>query len=201
VRKLWSYFIPTPPDHATQRGLERVYRQTRREVRPVVEAILRHPQLYDGPRMIKAPVVHTAGMLRVLGKGVRRADEWAWRGTLAGQQLFYPPNVAGWDDERWLDTATFRGRWVGVAGILQHHSLNPRRPRKDQATNPEKLLADALAFWGNPTLSPETKRALLRFARNSIADAREGWQRRQYPVLVENGLRLLIVVSPEYLTS
>ena len=39
----------------------------------------------------------------------------------AGQRLFYPPNVAGWDDERWLDTATFRGRdvpaWVSLVAL------------------------------------------------------------------------------------
>jgi uncharacterized protein (DUF1800 family) len=201
VSKLWSYFVPESPDRATQRGLERLYRENRREVRPVVEAILRHPALYTGPRMVKSPVVHTAGMLRVLARGIPRADEWAWRNSLAGQQLFYPPNVSGWDDEHWLDTATFRGRWVGVAGILQHHALNPGRPRKNQPATPEKLLATALAFWGNPTLSRETRWALLRFARRSLADAGETWQKQQYPVLVENGLRLLIVVSPDYLTS
>ena len=32
----------------------------------------------------------------------------------AGQRLFLPPDVAGWDDERWLDTGTVRGRWMIV---------------------------------------------------------------------------------------
>jgi uncharacterized protein (DUF1800 family) len=201
VRKVWSYFVPVSPARSTERGLERLYRASGMQVRPIVEAILRHPALYEGPRMVKAPVVHTAGMLRILGRGVRQADEWAWRNWLAGQQLFYPPNVAGWDDDHWLDTATFRGRWVGIAGILQSYALKPERPPKNQPSTPDRLLASALAFWGNPTLSAETSRALLRFARRSLADAREGWQKRQYPVLVENGLRLLIVVSPDYLTS
>ena len=35
----------------------------------------------------------------------------------AGQRLYYPPDVSGWDDNRWLDTNTTVGRWevVGVA--------------------------------------------------------------------------------------
>jgi uncharacterized protein (DUF1800 family) len=200
VGKLWSYFVPMPPPPATARALERLYVSNGYQVRPLLEAILMHPALYAGPRMVKPPVVQTAGMLRVRGAGVRDAENWAWRDALAGQQLFYPPNVAGWDDDRWLDTATFRGRWIGVAGLLQRSALDPEKA-PEQAPAPQALLDRALAFWGNPTLSAKTKTALLRFARSSIASAKEPWQRPQYPVLAENGLRLLVVVSPDYLTS
>ena len=63
VEKLWSYFVPEPPDAATRAGLEALYRDGF-EVRPVLDAILRHPALYTGPRMVKSPVVYTAGLLR-----------------------------------------------------------------------------------------------------------------------------------------
>ncbi len=93
VRKLWSYFVPVPADRATQASLEALYRKGR-QVRPVLQAILQHPALYEGPRMVKPPVVHTAGLLRRIGAGITSTD-WAWIGSLSGQQLFYPPNVAG----------------------------------------------------------------------------------------------------------
>src|SRR5438270_2325681 len=117
VRKLWSYFVPVAPDHATQAALEAVYRKNR-QLKPVLQIVLSHPALYDGPRMMKPPVVHVAGLLRRIGAPITTTD-WAWIGELAGQQLFYPPNVAGWDETRWLDTATFRGRWIGVPPILE----------------------------------------------------------------------------------
>ena len=41
-------------------------------------------------------------------------DSWSWIAELAGQRLFFPPNVAGWDDNRWLDTSTLRGRWIAA---------------------------------------------------------------------------------------
>jgi Protein of unknown function (DUF1800) len=110
VDKLWSYFIPTAPDAATQRALQQVYVGGGRKIRPLVTAILKHPALHEGPRMVKSPTVFNAGLLRRLGRGVD-TTAWAWLGSMAGQQLFYPPNVAGWDDSRWLDTATWRGRW------------------------------------------------------------------------------------------
>ena len=75
------------------------------QIRPVVAAILRHPTAYEGPRMVKSPIVYTAGLLRQRGDRVETGD-WVWLDAMAGQQLFYPPNVSGWDETRWLDTST-----------------------------------------------------------------------------------------------
>jgi len=200
VRKLWSYFVPTPPDAKTQRGLEALYRRSS-EVRPVVGAILKHPTLIDGPRMVKPPIVHQAGLLRRRGSGVTTTD-WAWIGRIAGQQLFYPPNVAGWNDARWLDTATYRGRWIAVQRLLRDHDLDPSKPPKGQPHDAEGLLAQSLAFWNEPGVSRGTHSALLAFARTALAQAGEQkWKRQQYPVLVENALRQLIAVSPDVQTS
>ena len=42
-----------------------------RDVRPLLDAILSHPDLYDpGKRMVKPPVVQAAGMLRAVGRGI-----------------------------------------------------------------------------------------------------------------------------------
>ena len=200
VRKLWSYFVPTAPDHATQSALESMYRDGR-QVRPVVQAILLHPVLYDGQRMMKPPIVHLAGLLRRLDAGITSTD-WAWIGQLSGQQLFYPPNVAGWDDSRWLDTATYRGRWIAVQRILQDRKLDPAHPPAGEPGDAQRVLAKALAFWNRPTLSDGTHAALLHFAQTALADAGgQKWKRQQYPVLVENALRQLIAVSPDLQTS
>ena len=129
----------------------------------MLELILKHPTLYHGPRMTKPPVVHVAGLLRRIGAGVT-TDAWAWIGALSGQQLFYPPNVAGWDDTRWLDTATFRGRWIGVQQILRDRQLDPAKGKT--AADAPTVLKRALAFWKNPALSASTHAALLRFAHS-----------------------------------
>ncbi len=41
-------------------------------VRPLVEAILMHPELYSGPRMVKPPIVQIAGLMRGRRTGIRR---------------------------------------------------------------------------------------------------------------------------------
>jgi uncharacterized protein (DUF1800 family) len=198
VRKLWSYFVPLPPDAATERALRRLYVRGNFAVRPLVEAILRHPALYEGPRMVKPPVVYTAGLLRARGRAID-TDAWAWIGGYAGQRLFLPPNVAGWDDSRWLDTATFRGRWVAASHAIHGAELKP-----DTATepfDPAQLVERAIAFWGHPTVSRETRAALLGFAQAALADADRQWKRQQYTVLTQNALRQLLAVSPDFMTS
>ena len=46
VTKLWSYFIPSKPSPSTVKALSRMYVAGGREVRPLLEAILAHPDLY-----------------------------------------------------------------------------------------------------------------------------------------------------------
>src|SRR4051812_23469258 len=188
VTKLWGYFIPTKPSASTVKGLSRLYVARGREVRPLLEAILMHPDLY-GARMVKPPVVQAAGMLRAVGRGVDTAD-WAWLCEGAGQYLFMPPNVSGWDDTRWLDTATFRARWM-----MAQYACNPARldPERDTApADSAELVRAAAAFWGSPALSPPVRAGLERYAADTLAAADEDWKRAQYPVLALNALRMLV---------
>ncbi|HSX21904.1 MAG TPA: DUF1800 domain-containing protein, partial [Gaiellaceae bacterium] len=195
VQKLWSYFVPTPPDAATAAALARVYVSSGRQIRPVVSAILKHPALYEGPPMTKSPVLFNAGLLRRIGRGID-TTAWSWLGQMAGQQLFYPPNVAGWDDTRWLDTATWRGRWWIVTYVLKPYAIDPGTG--SQPYDAQALLDSALAFWNEPPLGDATKGALLAFAQNALGDAaKTSWKRKQYPVMAQNALRHLIAVSPE----
>jgi uncharacterized protein (DUF1800 family) len=199
VDKLWSYFVAGAPDAATQRTLAELYVSSGHAVRPVVAAILKHPALYDGGRLVKSPAVYTAGLLRRIGRPIDTTS-WTWIGAMAGQQLFYPPNVAGWDDARWLDTATWRGRWWTAQNVLRPYALDPGKA--SQPYDPAALLDGALGFWNHPALSSHTRAALLRFAQEALADAgKESWKRRQYPVMTQNALRQLIAVSPDLQTA
>ena len=96
VTKLWSYFCPEPLSAKDTRAAERLYVSTGKQIRPVVEAMLMHPLVHAGPRMVKPPIVQIAGMLRGIGRYID-TDAWAWESNLVGQMPFYPPNVAGWE--------------------------------------------------------------------------------------------------------
>ncbi len=203
VNRLWSYFVPVPPDPKTASLLEALYVHSGHQVRPVVTAILRHPLLYEGPRMVKSPVVYTAGLLRMRGDRIETED-WIWLDAMAGQQLFYPPNVSGWDDTRWLDTSTFRARWLIARRALQKHSFSP-----DHATAGERPPADpvvlvnkALGWWNSLSVSPHTRAALLDYATKTMAATIADEDRQKsFPIMTYNALRHLAAVSPEMQTA
>jgi uncharacterized protein (DUF1800 family) len=200
VTKLWGYFIPTKPSSATVKALSRLYVARDRDVRPLLEAILSHPDLYDpGKRMVKPPVVQAAGMLRAVGRGID-TQAWAWLCDGAGQYLFQPPNVSGWDDTRWLDTATFRARWQMVQQICNPAQLDPNKVA-DVPADPAELVRRAVAFWGSPQLSGTVRSGLERYAADTLATADKPWKQTSYPVLALNALRMLVATSPDYLTS
>ena len=185
VSKLWSYFIPTAPPAATRRTLEALYRDGY-QVRPVVEAILQNPALYTGPRMVKPPVVYAAGLLRAVGRGVQGAN-WANLGAVAGQRLFRPPNVAGWDDTRWLDTSTFRGRWF-VAGAALRATASSSTPK-----NATALVDRAAAGLGIRTLTKPTRTVATRLAHDALKSGS--------PEVADLAVRQLLALSPEVQTS
>ena len=192
VTKLWSYFIPSPPDARTRAGLEALYDSSGYSIRPVVEAILMHPDFYQGAPLVKPPAVYTAGLLRATGQTITH-DAWVWLGSLAGQMLFYPPNVAGWNDRGWLDTSTVYGRWW-TAGYALHPSLPTYGSWADSTETPTQALAAAIAAAGRPPLTPETYAALLAFAQQP---APAGESAAGYRSLRQNALRHLIASSPD----
>jgi uncharacterized protein (DUF1800 family) len=199
VNKLWSYFVPAKPDAKTARELAAMYVRGRRQIRPLVEAILMHPAFYDGPRMVKPPVVYVAGLLRATGKGIDR-DDWTWICDLGGQVLFRPPNVAGWDEQRWLDTATFRGRWMAANTVLEGLAIDPEDQPAAAIEPAAEAVFAAVQFWGNPSISNETRAALERFAAEAGALADKKWKVGSYGVLRQNALRMLVATSPDLQT-
>jgi uncharacterized protein (DUF1800 family) len=166
----------------------------------VLEIILKHPALYAGPKMVKPPVVFCAGLLRALRRGID-TSAWRWISEGAGQVLFHPPNVSGWDEDRWLDTSTWKGRWDLAAEALQPTQVDPwanatYSDTEDGAT----ALAAALAHVGSPTLTAESLAQLRQFADASLPASMASWQRRPYRAMRQNALRLLIASSADHQT-
>ena len=195
VEKLWSYFIPVPPGKKTRLALQRLYIRENYKVRPVLEAILKHPSFYRGPHMVKPPVVFLAGLLRGMRRGVD-TESWTWMSDQMRQRLFYPPNVAGWEDDRWLDTGTWRARWVTVTQAVRERELKTDEPYEPDA--PADAVQRAIDFWGGPAISSATRAKLVAFAERCDRGANTSSKRKSYPVLRQNALRVLVATSPDF---
>jgi uncharacterized protein (DUF1800 family) len=204
VSKLWSYFVPTPPDEATLASLQGLYLGSGYSIGAVVEAILQHPTFLNGPELLTPPVVYNAGLLRAISRPVD-TTAWAWLCSGAGQQLFYPPNVAGWDFTRWLDTSTAKARWEIASYVTAKTYPNPW-PGKGEAhysetEEPGEAMASAMSYWAQPTLSGETQQSIAAYAQSCLqAMTLAKWQRSPYRAMRQNALRMLIATSPEMQT-
>ncbi len=196
VAKLWSYFVPGPMPTARQTALEETYVGSGWQMRPVLEAILLSPDLYEGAPMVKPPVVQLASMLRAVGRYVD-TTAWVWLCEEAGQRLFWPPNVSGWDDTRWLDTSRMRARWNIADYVLDGISVDAWGQPYSTTETAEEALTRAVASWGSPALRDEHRAELLDFATRAEKLILANWQKAPYRALRQNALLQLIGTSPD----
>ena len=133
------------------------------QVRPVLEAILLHPDLHTGPRMVKPPVVFLAGPAAACSSGPSTASTGSGTREGAGQRLFYPPDVSGWDDSRWLDTSTVRGRFELVSRALSDRVLDGDAVDDyDETETPEAARRRGARLGGRPEPDPGDGRRCSR---------------------------------------
>jgi hypothetical protein len=169
-----------------------------------VEAILQHPDFYEGPELVTPPVVYNAGLLRSIGRPID-TTAWTWLSASAGQQLFYPPNVSGWDFGGWLDTSTAKARWEMAGYVTAKTYPNPwpeeNEPHYSSSEDPETALSKAMAYWANPLLSPESAQCIAEFARSCLKEPLEEWELSSYHAMRQNALRMLIATSPDMQVS
>jgi len=204
VTKLWSYFIPSPPSEATLASLQGVYLSSGYSIQATVEAIIQHPDFYEGPELVTPPVVYNAGLLRSILRPID-TTAWAWLSANAGQQLFYPPNVSGWNFTRWLDTSTAKARWELASYVTSKTYPNPwpagGQPEYSATEDPSTALSSALAYWANPPLSPESEQCIAEFAGSCLKEPLASWERSPYRAMRQNALRMLIATSPDMQVS
>jgi hypothetical protein len=120
-RKLYRFLVSEvgEPKPELIEPLAEELRKHKYDVGQVVGIILRSRHFYDQAvrrQRIKSPVEYSAGLVRTLE--VPRQDLRLLAVALAcdrqGQELFYPPNVKGWDGGKtWLNSTTLleRGNW------------------------------------------------------------------------------------------
>jgi len=112
--KLAAYFVAEEPDAMLNSEIAEELEQNNFEIAPVLERLFQSEAFYDKEvtgNYIKSPVHLAVESIRLL-----RLEEPPERVMIilldqAGQSLFYPPNVAGWDHGRaWINTATLTAR-------------------------------------------------------------------------------------------
>lgn len=195
--RLWAAFIPTAPTPQTLAELEALYRSSGERLEPLVAAILRHPDLYNGPSLTKSPVTYVAGLLRARRRGIDH-DGWTWMCSQAGQTLLEPPNVSGWNERGWLNTTTYQARWWCASDCVREDELDWDTYGQTPET-PAQAVTSALAFWGNPVISAEHRGALDALSVEAMST--DYWNDQPRRIMRQYSLRQLVVTAPDYQVS
>jgi hypothetical protein len=103
--------------------------------------------------------------------------------------------VAGWDDNRWLDTNTLRGRWLLANAVREDHVV-PVNDNYEGTEAAEPAVDNALAAFDYPPLRKEQQNELVRFSNNAFPPPAT-WNQNEYRALRQNALRQLIAVGPD----
>ena len=157
--KLYRYFVADiGPDfreapaqaQAVIRKMATTMRKSRFEVKPVLRELFLSEHFYDRAVMdckIKTPVELLVGAIRSLGAPTRKMGTLIDALDLMGQNLFEPPNVAGWPGGRsWVNTSTLFARQNTLTYLLT--GMKPgmkkkrRRNREDASSVTNALVAD-----------------------------------------------------------
>ena len=194
VERLWSYFVPTPPCDRTRRELERVYTLSGRRISPVVEAILMHPDLYQGEAMVKPPIVFVVGMLRARCRGIDESSA-GWVLELAREGLLDPPYLSAGDESRWLENPGLRTRWTAVSNTVGPDAVDPSDDV--DVEGPRAAVDRALRYWGGPRIKRATRWELEDFALRVEKAIGASEDAGAYRVLRQRALRVLVATAPE----
>lgn len=120
-RKLYRAFVHDVPDEDIVGQLAARLITEDFELAPVVQVLLKSEHFFDAGLVgaaIKSPIETMYGLWRELGLDpeVEDADFQGglyYAASIAGMELFQPPNVAGWPGGRtWIDTSRLTTRWT-----------------------------------------------------------------------------------------
>ncbi|MCY3964635.1 MAG: DUF1800 domain-containing protein [Acidobacteria bacterium] len=177
--KVYRYLVREELDPVLQVELGRRLRESGYELKALLRTLLSSRDFYSPPSVatqIKSPVALFVSTYRKLG--VPRAPTVPDMNSLAGrlgQQLLYPPNVAGWAGGRtWITPATLLERGNAMRSVLFPSALEEFGHPDRRMPGIYRQVGERLAR--GMTITAATKQGDA--ASNTLADADEEYNTR-----------------------
>jgi uncharacterized protein (DUF1800 family) len=200
ARKLYAYFVndSDAPDEGLIQDVARIYYATKYEIKPMVRRLLTSPQFHDEKNFYKRyawPVEFAVRSLKEVGWNGFSVANLLTPLLNMGQQLFEPPDVAGWDLGRgWFSSGGMLARMNFSAQLASNQKINLRDRARSEAKTPEALLSWVLDRLTPNNFAPGSYNALLDYTRAGI-----NWSGSDDQIATKTaGLVHLIVGSGDY---
>jgi uncharacterized protein (DUF1800 family) len=209
AKKLWTFFAYPAPAQSIVDALAQVFLDNDLEIKPVLRALFLRSEFYSTTAkqgLVRTPVQFVASTLKYTGL---TADDTSpqWFMDDMGQELFEPPNVAGWKSNAyWLGSASMwrRADWAAhVAWRIYDHNQQPGATNiigdevlaiLRSGSNPiryQQAVDLVLTKFGIFSPSANTRDALTATLARQWNS--HGWDQRAWWNLV-----ILVMLSPEY---
>lgn len=145
--------------------------------------------------LIKTPADYVAGILKCCKLSVAKGHAQAMRRM--GQELFVPPDVAGWrGGAAWLTTNCLLARYQfaeGIAKQMNGQTLSSSPFMPDQAESANAWARQCAQLMGITSLSEKTLQSLSSYAEDTIVHNKQIKQK----TAGVRGLLQLVLISPE----
>jgi uncharacterized protein (DUF1800 family) len=200
ARKLYAFFMneTDAPDEALIQEVSRLYYSNNFEIRPMVQRLLTSTQFHDERNWYKRyswPVEFVARSMKEVGWNGFSLGNVLTPLLNMGQQLFEPPDVAGWElGPGWFSTGGMLARMNFAAQLATNQKFNLRDLARKDGKTPEALLSFVLDRLTPPDYASSSYNALLDYARAGIA-----WNGSDDQLATKtSGLVHLVVGSGDY---
>ena len=200
ARKLHRFFISevSDPDPTLMSELASIYYRGNFEIKPVVEHLLRSPQFVDGSNRYARyswPAEFVARSIKEIGWVGFSLNDALGAMSNMGQQLFEPPDVAGWDlGPSWFSSGAMLTRMNFASQLATNQRFNLRDIARGAKQSPEALVSLMLDRLTAAPFAREPYQALVDYARAGGA-----WTGSDAQLLIKAaGVGHLIVGSGDY---
>jgi uncharacterized protein (DUF1800 family) len=147
ARKLYGFFVnelQTPPDAWVQK-IANAYYTNNFEMRPVIRAVLTSPEFQEDASYFTRyswPAEFVARAVKEIGWTGFSIDNALSPMVNMGQQLFEPPDVAGWSlGADWFTTGSALARTNFAATLTRNQRVNLRNAARADVKSPQSLMA------------------------------------------------------------
>ena len=204
--RLAGFLYRPDPEPAVVEAMAGAFVAANYDIKAMVKVLLLRPEFSDGPGLtIKCPAEYVAGTMRLLHLTAaptppsqpqprrREFDEMVTACNDMSQELFEPPNVAGWKGgAAWANTAATLARYNFSARIGKLVTDDAVRTVLDSAGGQAR---DTAPLWmhrlGLLSLLPSTDEALTKYLDASTAAKTD-------PGVRTRGVLTLLLASPDF---